>query len=438
MALEDPQAARDKLVGSHPAKPFRALILPRAGGLAPAGLKVAGITVVERQRRQLLRLGAVVVANAATLESAPAAPLLLIESGLIADERLIAAFLHEAGQRPARSSPLIAIGPDGVPGGLAWFPDGRMLADGRVLADWADLAVRAQPVDLSGTGTYSPERRRHVPLLWERPIDAVSAAKTANKLLAAAQKGCLDWPARFIHPPFENAIVRLLWPTAITPNMISLLAFLLGLYAAWCFASGALWTGLLLALIVGPIDGIDGKLARTRMEFSRWGDLEHVGDKIVEYAWIAGLAAAIGTGAAWALAALIVCTALAEALQGEFYRRITGAQLDDAGRFERGYRLISGRRNTFFWSLLPFAWFDAWAAGLVMIAAYSALNFFVMQIRFFVRLAEYGRENSATIAKNLAATAYRTAGPDKSGDDAAARPVRVKAIRPRSSRLGLS
>lgn len=428
MALHDPQTARRESVPNPGPTAFRALILPDQTLPAPFAGRVAGITIAQRQRRQLLRLGAESVHEG---ENPRRGPVLLIEAGLIADERLLAAFLAEVQSRSWSRGPAVAVGPDGTPGGLAWLPAGL------AAPDWAQIRREAEPVDLSGVDTYSPERRRRVPLLWQRPEDAASARKAASALLAAAQKGCLDWPARFVHPPIENAAVRLLWPTPITPNMISVLAFLLGLYAAWCFATGALWTGLLIALAVGPIDGIDGKLARSRMEFSPWGDLEHVGDKIVEYAWFAGLAAALGTGTAWALAALIVCTALAEALLGEFYRRMTGAQLDDAGRFERNYRLVSGRRNTFFWSLLPFAWFDAWHAGLIAIAVYAAVNFFIMLWRFFVRLAEYGRAHSAAIARNLDATAYEKVfedhGEQESGGEASPGP---RAALPPAGSLG--
>lgn len=412
MALHDPQGDRAAPGGDY-STPFSAQILARDCCPDVPGLKVAGITIEERQRRQLLRLGAQEVCEGQTRQMRRTGPLLVIEAGLLADERLIKAFIEQARRSGARR-PLIALGPDGETGGLAWLPDPF------ISLDWAAIRQGAQPVDLSGTPTYSPERRRNVPLLWQRPRDGASARLAADELLAAAQKGCLDWPARFIHPPLENAAVRLLWATPITPNMISLAAFILGLYAAWCFATGYLWTGLVLALVVGPIDGIDGKLARSRMEFSRWGDLEHVGDKIVEYAWYAGLAAALGTGTAWALAGLIVVTALAEALQGEFFRRITGAQLDDAGPFERGYRLVSGRRNTFVWSLLPFALFGAWTAGLVMIAVYATLNFFVMQARFFLRLAEFGRSNSALIARNLDASAYFAKAMEKPGEESSA------------------
>ncbi|MFM5884490.1 MAG: CDP-alcohol phosphatidyltransferase family protein [Novosphingobium sp.] len=392
---------------------FRTLILPTVSGGNP-DLTVAGISITERQRRQLTRLGSAGVDLAGDGAVRGGGPLLLIEAGLLADERLISAFLDGAIRRGPTARPLLAIGLDGVAGGLAWLPAGSTQPSSDTLR-----GSDADRFDLSAVPTYAADRRRAVPLLWDRPCSSADGRRAANQILNAAQKGCLDWPARFIHPPIENAFVRLLWPSAITPNMISLLAFALGLYAAWCFASGAMWTGLLLALVIGPIDGIDGKLARTRFEFSRWGDLEHVGDKIVEYAWFAALAAATGTAWAWALAALIVCTALAEALIGEFYRRMTGAQLDDAGGFERAFRLVSGRRNTFFWCLLPFAWFDAWGAGLVMIAAYSTANFFIMLSRFFIRLAEYGRAHSADIAANLDATAYGML--DSAADESEAR-----------------
>ncbi len=406
MARQDPEPASYPAPPPPQAAPFAAAIVRPPGALPDPELTVAGITVAERQRRQLALLGAAQVADLTTADSAPhPAPtgLLLIEAGLIADERLIEAFLEAANQRGPDARPLLAVDPAGKTGGLAWLPS--CLA-GESLPDWSRLAVEADRCALGGVDDYAPARRRRVPLLWERPTNPAEARDVAGKLLAAAQKGCLDWPARFIHPPIENVAVRLLWPTPVTPNAISLLAFGLGLYAAWCFATGALWTGLLVALLIGPLDGIDGKLARTRVEFSRWGDLEHVGDKIVEYAWFAGLAAHFGSGWAWALAALIVAFALSEALQGEFYRRITGAQLDDAGPFERRWRLVAGRRNTFFWSLIPFAWFGRWDAGLVMIAAYAAVTWFVAQWRFFVRMFEYGRANSAAIAANLDATAY--------------------------------
>ena len=192
--------------------------------------------------------------------------------------------------------------------------------------------------------------------------------------------------------------------------MVTLFVAAISLAAGIAFATGWLWTGLVLALVSGPLDGVDGKLARSRLEFSRWGDLEHLLDKIAEYGWYLALAGhfAVTRGEGpWALAALIVVVALAETLSGEFYRRFTGTQLDDAGPPERRFRLIGGRRNTYFWTLLPFAAAGAWYAGFIMIAVYATLTFFVMQWRLFVRLGEFGRRHSPAVAANYAATAYR-------------------------------
>jgi phosphatidylglycerophosphate synthase len=188
--------------------------------------------------------------------------------------------------------------------------------------------------------------------------------------------------------------------------MLSLGIFVLGLYVAWLFAEGQVWPALLIALAIGPLDGVDGKLARTRHEFSRWGDLEHIGDKIVEYLWYAGIAAWIGTAWAWAVAALIVFFALAEALQGEIFRRLTGRQLDDAGETERAFRLVSGRRNTFMWTLVPFGLAQAWQTGFVVIAVYAVITFFFTQLRSFARLSTQFHEDPGAAERNAARTAY--------------------------------
>lgn len=343
--------------------------------------------------------------------------LLALDEALVIDERLLDAFNEAAGLEDSANA-LVAqwSGRGGIDGGLAFVPAG-MIDPARIAAlrphqRWsARLLAEAtgQPparFDLSAIDTYSAPRRRRVPMVWCHLGDGGAARAATGELLAAAQKGCLDWPARFLHPPVENLLTRLLLPTPVTPNMLSVGIFLLGLYTAWLFASGAVWLALALALLIGPLDGVDGKLARTRYEFSPWGDLEHVGDKIVEYLWYLGIAAWLDTGWAWAVAALIVLFALAEALQGEIFRRLAGTQLDDAGPVERRFRLISGRRNTFLWTLVPFALADAWAAGFIVIAVYAVVTFFFVQWRFFVRLSTQFREDPAAIERNVARTGY--------------------------------
>ncbi len=396
-----------------------------------APLAVAGRPVLERQRRQVAQAGATatIVADSAVALAALADDdqLLVITPGLVVDERIVAAAIEQGAAAatvatiatwPAARGGVERIDAARFAAGVAVYPAGLVRRVAATLGDW-DLhstllrAALAEPgtmhLDLATLDLYDPARRREVPLTWALPATSDEASAATATLIAAAQKGCLDWPARWLHPPLEDALTRLLLPTPIRPNHVTLFIAALSLGAGVAFACGWLWTGLIVALVCGPLDGVDGKLARARLDFSRWGDLEHVLDKVAEYGWylaLAGHFAAVGYSGAWAVAALIVLFALAEALAGEFFRRFTGAQLDDAGDFERRFRLVSGRRNTFFWTLLPFAAFGAWYAGFVAIAIYAVVTFFVMQASLYRRLAQFGRRHSAIVAANLDRTAY--------------------------------
>jgi 1L-myo-inositol 1-phosphate cytidylyltransferase / CDP-L-myo-inositol myo-inositolphosphotransferase len=130
----------------------------------------------------------------------------------------------------------------------------------------------------------------------------------------------------------------------------------------------------------------------------------------LEYAWYLCIAwhfsSVRGSALPWAIAALIILPAIAEAVQGEFFRRMTGIQLDDAGDVERRIRLFAGRRNTFLWTWLPLAAIGLWFEGFVILAIYSILTTAVAQWRFYKRLSAYARANGNKIATNFDATAY--------------------------------
>ena len=306
-----------------------------------------------------------------------------------------------------------------VAAGLMILPGAMVRAQAAKLGEWdlqstlirtAAIDPTTRRIDFLGLPTYAPARRRDAKQIWARPISPDEARAAGESLIAASQKGCLDWPARFLHPWPENMLVRLLAPTKVTPNMVTVATGVIGLAACVAFATGWLWTGLILALITGPLDGVDGKLARTRCEFSKWGDLEHLVDKLLEYGWYLCIAWHFAgtreSALPWAIAALIILPAIAEAVQGEFFRRMTGIQLDDAGETERRIRLIAGRRNTFLWTWLPMAAFGLWFEGFVFLAIYSVVTTGVAQWRFYKRLSAYGRSHGNKIATNYTATGY--------------------------------
>jgi len=411
-----------------------------------SALVVGGISIVQRQCREAHFAGATHVyvltdtpiadldaENVTQVETparlaasiAPDDRVLVLAAGLIVDERIVsvvrAAPVPAIATWPSMTPPrgIERIDPARLSAGVAVYSGATVCDVAAGLGDWdfastllrttlADPAVTL--IDIAAIDTYAPARRRAAPFIWATPGDLESARHATDIVVESAQKGCLDWPARLLHPPIEDALVRLLAPTPVTPNMVTLFAFLLGIGAGVAFWFGWLWTGLVLVLIIGPLDGVDGKLARTTLTYSRFGDLEHVLDKICEYGWFlcigSYLSRTVDHAWPWGAAALLILFALAESLQGEFFRRFTGKQLDDFGIFERRFRFIAGRRNTFFWTLLPFGVAGAWGSGFIVMAIYSALTFFVMQARMFIRLQQFGSAQSALIEANFARTAY--------------------------------
>ena len=434
-------------------------------------LTVGGITLLERQLRQLKNAGVEEVRiysrnypemlhdrtsgfsmmpNVVSVQDA-AAPaqsqwdeaetLLVLEEGVLIDDRVIRE-LAEAPKAPALALfPPRTVAYGQACGQTVTLGDGAgqlfasvALLPGKFLPRALAAAARGEKplsgmleaaaglksteiVNVGALDLYIPDRRRKVGLLW-RPVTAAAECRRATRvILDMAQKGTLDWPARWIHPSFENFLVTILLGTPVTPNAVSLLTGALGFYATYLFATGQMGWGLLGALVVGMLDGVDGKLARVKMLTTKLGQLEHILDKLVEYSWYFAIAAFLATGAAtgaadgvgdtpWVLAILIVAFAWAEVLQGEYYRRMTGRQLDDAGAFERGFRIIGARRNTIMWSLVPFALTENWMAGLWIMGIYTMVTFFVAQWRFIVRLKSYASSVSPEINDNFRRSEY--------------------------------
>lgn len=432
-------------------------------GLSRSFLKVGGITLLERQLRQIKRLGIetarLVTKNYTELlekkrfKNAPetveiispkdiaASPwiadekVLVLEEGVLIDERIMKAVLASS----AKSKRCVAVFPANTViygkglglklkggGQEVLFASAAVVLGKDVLAaanyvDFGQETLKALLKEVIGKGkavlkdvskmpTYLPDRRREVEIMW-RPVAEKSETDKATKaLIATAQKSVLDWPARWVHPPFENFLVEQLCPFPVSPNFITLVTFVLGIWITYLFATGEMLLGLAGTLVIGVLDGVDGKLARTKMMQTRIGELEHILDKIVEYSWYFGIAWYLsgveGNALPWALSAIIVTFAWAEVVQGEFFRRLTGKQLDDAGDFERKFRIIGARRNTQIWAFIPFALTDTWLLGFGFVAFYAAITFFVAQARFIIRVREYGSEKSLEIKKNFEDTAY--------------------------------
>jgi phosphatidylglycerophosphate synthase len=93
--------------------------------------------------------------------------------------------------------------------------------------------------------------------------------------------------------PLASVIVWAVYPTPITPNMVTVAAVAIGIAAGWCYSIGTAPATALagtLILLKDIVDDADGQLARAKQLYSRRGRfLDSIGDFAVDVAVFAGI-----------------------------------------------------------------------------------------------------------------------------------------------------
>lgn len=239
------------------------------------------------------------------------------------------------------------------------------------------IAGRMARIDAARQQAYVRSMRRSVrPVFFSAP-SLEQRAVAERWLRDATQKGALDFPA-LVHAPIEKWLVSYLCRTSITPNQITLGTAVLGLGVTLFYAGGYLWAGVLLALIIGILDGIDGKLARLKAQTTKLGKREHDLDYCVETSWWAALAYHFhSTGqiryAYVIFAAFFVFERLERAARKAVQQRID-RNLDDFAPFDRLVRFVAGRRNIYTWLFTFFLILGAPATGFIWMCCWSVAS----------------------------------------------------------------
>jgi phosphatidylglycerophosphate synthase len=245
-------------------------------------------------------------------------------------------------------------------------------------------------VDAAQEPAYIESMRRNLrPVFF--PAPSPERRLVAERFLReATQSGVLDFPA-LVHAPIEKWIVSHLCRTSITPNQITLGTGILGLSVTLLYAFGHLWVGALLALLVGILDGVDGKLARLKVQTTRIGKGEHLLDYFVEMSWWAALAYHFhATGQVryayviWLI--FFACDSLERLAKWSVKRRV-GRSIDDVSRFDRFVRYVAGRRNVYTWLFTFCLLTGTPATGFILLClwgmATAAVHIFrALQIRY--------------------------------------------------------
>lgn len=277
---------------------------------------------------------------------------------------------------------------------------------------WLDQpnAASARRVQISACGSYHHELRRHV-APFARLISSMADLREGSDILVGhTQKGALDLPGQYFDTPFENLLLKALAPTRITPNQVTLATTVVGFAVAFLFWHGWLVSGALLGLLVGILDGVDGKLARIRLESSRLGELEHVGDFLYENAWYLGVASHLQ--ALW-LGCAMVAADLADNMAYLVVKRRHGKLLDEMSPFDRALRRVAGRRNVYVWIfLIGFALAER-AATFKVAATWAALTSVTHWVRALWWLKRGSEEEGAWVARPARGAATAGGGNDR-------------------------
>jgi phosphatidylglycerophosphate synthase len=221
---------------------------------------------------------------------------------------------------------------------------------------WAEeggsaLALNATPLFSGDIELFCPRTRGpRFPYFME--VGSPSEARFATRLLIRnQQKQVMDLPAQYLDPPLENALTYLLCNTPVTPNMVTFCCLAVAVMVGWLFWHGHFVAGALGTLLVEILDGVDGKLAWTKLRFSRLGAYEDIFDYLYENFWYValgvGLTASVGGPLPAFLAALLVLADTSDnvfySLAGKWY----GKSIDLFTPFDGAFRRIAGRRNIY-------------------------------------------------------------------------------------------
>jgi len=122
----------------------------------------------------------------------------------------------------------------------------------------------------------------------------VAVEKIMKEQFAGSYKGITDFVTKFIWPLPAFYVTRLCANLRLTPNMVTTIGLFLMFVALYYFWQGQWALGFITGWLMTFLDTVDGKLARTTMTFSAWGNIYDHGIDLIHppfwyWAWFIGL-----------------------------------------------------------------------------------------------------------------------------------------------------
>ncbi len=226
-------------------------------------------------------------------------------------------------------------------------------------------------------GFWKALRKRETP--YAMRVTKETQVAVEWRMFMGTYKGATDIVTKHVWPRPAFHVTRWLAQRGVTPNMVTSVAAVATVLAFFLFLRGAFLWGLAAAWLMTFLDTVDGKLARTTLTSSKWGDVFDHGIDLVHppfwyVAWALGLGAA---GFVWSHSLFWWTTGLI--LGGYVLQRVMegiaikwlGLEIHIWRPIDTLFRQVTARRNSNLVLLTIFATLGRPDLGLLAVAAWT-------------------------------------------------------------------
>ncbi len=354
-----------------------------------SNVRLFGLSCQDRLRRQFTKGGLTEEISHEAL-AGHRGPVLLVRSDAVIDQPLIDVLLKK---------PNLALTTE--------ESNGRKIVAANLRADdamaFASAVENNTPFKRFGVVNRAPDeldanfwkalRKRETP--YALVVSAENLAACEWRMFMGTYKGATDLVTKHVWPRPAFAVTRWLAPRGITPNMVTTVGAIMTVLAFILFLNGQFAWGLAAAWAMTFLDTVDGKLARTTLTSSKWGDVFDHGIDLVHppfwyVAWALGLVfwgMGLGVQMFWWMLGIILGGYVLQRIMEGISIKWLGLEIHIWRRIDTFFRQITARRNPnlILLTISLLAGRPDW--GLIAVAAWTAICLVLHGIQLMQALA---------------------------------------------------
>jgi phosphatidylglycerophosphate synthase len=334
-----------------------------------------GRTIPDRIREQFRRAGMAKEITAGQVAS-HGGPVIIVSASGVLDQPLISTLLKR---------PNLAIVSEKDTGGKVLAANVRSQDAAAVITAMTSGEALKNPVILQRAPTemdanfWQALRKRETP--YALPLTRDNQAAVEWRMFMGTYKGATDLVTKHLWPVPAFHVTRWLAPRGVTPNMVTSIGAIMTVAAFFLFYYGFYGWGLAAAWAMTFLDTVDGKLARTTLTSSKWGDVFDHGIDLVHppfwyFAWAFGLIAWGITWSSqlfwWTMAVILGGYVVQRLLEGIAIKWL-GLEIHIWRPIDTFFRQITARRNPNLLILTAATVLGRPDWGLLAVAAWTAI-----------------------------------------------------------------